>query len=177
MDMQTPEPISIRPIDMGLVMAAGDPGTFPRLMVVNTLQLLNESCAYEHKGRGDPGYDWLGFVLAIAQRSRRDLEIEGDLEDLVDYAAGWRKGVPVELAGQLFERWGFRRRDQALDMRPGDILLFEMPTAHAAVCLAAADGANPPRAGHAYWGRAPVQTWLGPWWAEHLHAAYEFAGA
>ena len=60
------------------------------------------------------------------------------------------------------------------DPRPGDVLLFRMhpdaPVQHAAI--ASADD----RMIHAYWGRAVVESWLGPWWRGRLAAAFSFPG-
>ncbi|MGZ8370594.1 MAG: peptidase P60 [Caulobacteraceae bacterium] len=62
--------------------------------------------------------------------------------------------------------------------RPGDVLLFRMaPDAavkHAAI-VSAADPTEPePRIIHAYWGRAVVESWLGPWWRRRLTHRFSF---
>lgn len=63
-------------------------------------------------------------------------------------------------------------------VRPGDVLLFRMsPGAcikHCAIVSAAAPGDPEPRIVHAYWGRAVVESWLGPWWRRRLAAAFAF---
>jgi NlpC/P60 family putative phage cell wall peptidase len=64
-------------------------------------------------------------------------------------------------------------------VRPGDVLLFRIsPTAaikHAAILSAAATAVDPhPRMIHAYWGRAVVESWLGPWWRRRLAAGFGF---
>jgi len=67
------------------------------------------------------------------------------------------------------------------DFQPGDVLLFRM-SAEAAVKHAAIVSAREPdepqaRIIHAYWGRACVESWLGPWWRRRLAAAFSFPGA
>lgn len=62
--------------------------------------------------------------------------------------------------------------------RPGDVLLFRMsPDAcvkHCAIVTAATPGEPEPRIVHAYWGRAVVESWLGPWWRRRLAYAFSF---
>lgn len=62
--------------------------------------------------------------------------------------------------------------------RPGDVLLFRMsPDACLKHCAILADGhpGDPePRMLHAYWGRAVVESWLGPWWRRRLAHAFSF---
>lgn len=64
------------------------------------------------------------------------------------------------------------------DARPGDVLLFRMsPDAclkHCAIVSARAPGDPEPRIVHAYWGRAVVESWLGPWWRRRLAHAFSF---
>lgn len=61
---------------------------------------------------------------------------------------------------------------------PGDVLLFRMsPDAcvkHCAIVSASRPGDPQPRIVHAYWGRAVVESWLGPWWRRRLAAAFSF---
>ena len=56
----------------------------------------------------------------------------------------------------------------------GDVLLFRMAPGcavkHCAI-LSDVDGAEP-RIIHAYWGRAVVESWVGPWWRRRLAAAF-----
>lgn len=63
-------------------------------------------------------------------------------------------------------------------VRAGDVLLFRMsPDAcvkHCAIVSAARPGDPEPRIIHAYWGRAVVESWLGPWWRRRLVAAFAF---
>jgi NlpC/P60 family putative phage cell wall peptidase len=65
--------------------------------------------------------------------------------------------------------------------RPGDVLLFRMspmsPVKHAALLTAAPTPVDPQRRMlHAYWGRAVVESWVGPWWARRLAFAFAFPG-
>jgi len=73
-------------------------------------------------------------------------------------AAARRRLVPVERA------------------RPGDVLLFRMsPEAAVKHCaILSADDGPEPRMIHAYWGRAVVESWVGPWWARRLAGAFGF---
>ena len=62
--------------------------------------------------------------------------------------------------------------------RPGDVLLFRInPEACLKHCAIVSDGrpGDPePRIIHAYWGRAVVESWLGPWWRRRLAHAFSF---
>ena len=61
---------------------------------------------------------------------------------------------------------------------PGDLVLFRMsPVAqikHCALVSAAATTRREARIIHAYWGRAVVESWLGPWWRRRLAARFSF---
>jgi NlpC/P60 family putative phage cell wall peptidase len=58
------------------------------------------------------------------------------------------------------------------DFQPGDVLLFRMSAGacvkHAAIVSA------PGKIIHAYWGRACVESWLGPWWRRRIAFAFSF---
>jgi NlpC/P60 family putative phage cell wall peptidase len=61
----------------------------------------------------------------------------------------------------------------------GDVLLFRMAEGavlkHAAIVSAAPHSEFVQmRMIHAYWGRACVESWLGPWWRRRLGAAFRF---
>lgn len=66
------------------------------------------------------------------------------------------------------------------DARPGDVLLFLMtPEAcvkHCAILSEARPGDPERRMIHAYWGRAVVESWIGPWWRRRLAHAFSFPG-
>jgi NlpC/P60 family putative phage cell wall peptidase len=59
---------------------------------------------------------------------------------------------------------------------PGDVLLFRMaPGACVKHCAIVSDVGGPrPKIVHAYWGRAAVESWLGPWWGARVAARFEF---
>lgn len=61
--------------------------------------------------------------------------------------------------------------------RPGDVLAFRMapdaPAKHCAI-LSRQRAGQGARMIHAYWGRACVESWLGPWWRSRLAAAFSF---
>jgi NlpC/P60 family putative phage cell wall peptidase len=76
-------------------------------------------------------------------------------EELLREAAGrWLSPIPREAAG------------------PGAVILFRMangaPVKHAAI-LSGAD-----RMIHAYWGRAVVESPMGPWWRARLACCFRF---
>lgn len=62
------------------------------------------------------------------------------------------------------------------DALPGDVLVFRMAAGaaakHCAVLSAAAEPGGEARVIHAYWGRAAVESWLGPWWRRRLVAGF-----
>ena len=65
------------------------------------------------------------------------------------------------------------------DLAPGDVVLLRMAPAaavkHAAIVAEAGGAGGPePRVVHAYWGRAAVESWLGPWWRRRLAARFQF---
>jgi NlpC/P60 family putative phage cell wall peptidase len=64
------------------------------------------------------------------------------------------------------------------DLLPGDLLLFRMSSLaqikHCALVSAAAAPKAEARIIHAYWGRAVVESWLGPWWRRRLAARFSF---
>ena len=61
---------------------------------------------------------------------------------------------------------------------PGDLLLFRMSQEaqikHCALVSAAAAPSAEAKIIHAYWGRAVVESWLGPWWRRRLAARFSF---
>ena len=84
------------------------------------------------------------------------------------YRLDWAELGAEETLLEAARRW-LRPTNQA---RPGDVLLFRMadgaPVKHAAIASAE------DRMIHAYWGRAVVESWIGPWWARRLVAAFSF---
>ncbi len=59
---------------------------------------------------------------------------------------------------------------------PGDVLVFRMAAGAAAkhCAILSEQGPAGARMIHAYWGRACVESWLGPWWRTRLVAAFSF---
>lgn len=58
----------------------------------------------------------------------------------------------------------------------GDVALFRMcPGAAVKHCAIISDVGGPEwRMIHAYWGRAVVESWMGPWWRRRLAAVFAF---
>ncbi len=125
---------------------------------------------YRHQAsvKGE-GADCLGLVRGVWR------EVVGEEpEALPPYRADW-----AEVGGEETLLHAARRRlaEVTLEMaRPGDVLLFRMsagcPVKHCAI-LSADDGPEW-RMIHAYWGRAVVESWMGPWWRRRLVAAFRW---
>jgi len=128
---------------------------------------------YRHQAsvRGQ-GADCLGLVRGVWREVvgsepetpppyRPDWAEVGGRETLLEAARRWLREIPLDRA------------------RAGDVILFRMspacPVKHCAV-LSATDGLEP-RMIHAYWGRAVVESWMGPWWRSRRAAAFMFPGA
>lgn len=134
---------------------------------------------YRHLGRGREdqhgGFDNVGFARASVMAATG----ERTLDDLAVYSPAWDadRGVKVEHAAELLTNWGFRELAEGEAWAPGDVLVFAMPNASMAVLT------RPPcerhdcwRIAHAYWGRAVVESWCGPWWCKRLAKAFRFVG-
>jgi len=123
---------------------------------------------YRHQAsvRGQ-GADCLGLVRGVWREVvgdepetlpayRPDWAEVGGEETLLGAARRWLVEIPVERAGL------------------GDVLLFRMasgsPVKHCAILSEV--GGPEPRVIHAYWGRAVVESWIGPWWRRRLVAAF-----
>jgi NlpC/P60 family putative phage cell wall peptidase len=93
------------------------------------------------------------------------------------YRPDWAETGAVETLLEAARRW--LAEVPLAELQPGDVLLFRMePGAlvkHCAI-LTALPTAHDPQARmiHAYWGRAVVESWLGPWWRRRLAAAFRF---
>jgi NlpC/P60 family putative phage cell wall peptidase len=128
---------------------------------------------YRHQAsvRGE-GADCLGLVRGVWREVvgpepetppayRPDWAETGGVETLLEAARRRLVEVPVEAMGV------------------GDVVLFRMsPEAMIKHCAIVSDMDGPePRMIHAYWGRAVVESWMGPWWRRRLAAVFRWPGA
>lgn len=118
------------------------------------------------------GCDCLGLVRGVWR------ELYGaEPESLPAYRPDW-----AETGGRETLLEGARRHLAEVtpaEMRPGDVLLFRMAAdalvKHAAILSALPTAQDSqPRMIHAYWGRAVVESWIGPWWARRLAFVFRF---
>jgi NlpC/P60 family putative phage cell wall peptidase len=118
------------------------------------------------------GCDCLGLVRGVWR------ELYGaEAEPMPAYRPDWAEVGGRETLLEAARRHLVEVRITAL--HPGDILLFRMtPGAvvkHAAILTALPTATDPqPRMIHAYWGRAVVESWIGPWWRRRLAFAFRF---
>lgn len=121
---------------------------------------------YQHQASlKGAGCDCLGLVRGVWRAV-----VGPEPEAPPPYRPDWAEMGGEETLWGAAERW----------LRPveageaGDVLLFRMtpgaPVKHAAVL------SGPDRMIHAYWGRAVVESALGPWWRARLAAAFAFPG-
>lgn len=127
---------------------------------------------YRHQGSlKGVGCDCLGLVRGVWR------ELYGvEPEAPPPYRADWAETGAVETLLGAAQR---HLTPIPLDaLAPGDVLLFRMsPEAcvkHCAIVSQGRPGDPQPRIVHAYWGRAVVESWLGPWWRRRLTAAFSF---
>ena len=115
------------------------------------------------------GADCLGLVRGVWR------EVVGEEPEAVRaYAADWAEVGGEETLLAAAGRW--LEAVPVEEMRVGDVLLFRMAE-RAAVkhCAILSDPGGPePRMIHAYWGRAVVESWMGPWWRRRLAAVFRF---
>ena len=115
------------------------------------------------------GADCLGLVRGVWR------EVVGEEPEAVPaYAADW-----AEVGGEETLLAAARRWLEAVpveEMQVGDVLLFRMAEGAAVKhCAILSDPGGPePRMIHAYWGRAVVESWMGPWWRRRLAAVFRF---
>lgn len=127
---------------------------------------------YRHQASvQDVGADCLGLVRGV----RRALG--GPDETPPPYRPDWAEISPGE---PLLEALRTRLVEIAPEAaRPGDVLVFRMAEGaaakHCAILSGAAEGDGEAKIIHAYWGRAVVESWLGPWWRRRLAAAFTWA--
>ncbi len=127
---------------------------------------------YRHQAsvRGE-GADCLGLVRGVWREG-----VGSEPEVPPPYQPDWAEVGGEETLLAAARRWLVER--PVAEMRPGDVLLFRMaegaPVKHCAI-LSAVDGPEPKMI-HAYWGRAVVESWMGPWWMRRLAAVFAWPG-
>lgn len=118
------------------------------------------------------GADCLGLVRGVWR------EVVGrEPEILPPYSPDWAEVGGDETLLHAARRWLVEI--EAAAALPGDVLLFRMspgaPIKHCAIL--SVDGSPEPRIIHAYWSRAVVESWMGPWWRSRLAAAFTWPAA
>ena len=113
------------------------------------------------------GADCLGLVRGVWRETAGD-----EPEEIPAYQPDWAEVGGEETLLGAARRWLVEK--PAGQMRPGDVLLFRMaegaPMKHCAILSAL--GRPEPRMIHAYWGRAVVESWIGPWWMRRLAGVF-----
>lgn len=117
------------------------------------------------------GCDCLGLVRGV-WRELYGTEPEAPPPYRADWAESGAGETLLAAAGRHLTPVGLD------DFRAGDVLLFRMSTEaavkHAAIVSAREADEPQARIIHAYWGRACVESWLGPWWRRRLACAFSF---
>lgn len=125
---------------------------------------------YRHQAsvKGE-GADCLGLVRGVWRE-----RLGAEPEPVPPYCPDWAEVGAAETLLDAAGRWMVQVPLSA--MRPGDVLLFRMSAGcavkHCGI-LSEVGGAEA-RLIHAYWGRAVVESWMGPWWRRRLVAAFRF---
>ena len=113
------------------------------------------------------GADCLGLVRGVWREV-----IGAEPETPPPYRPDWAEVGEVETLLEAARRWLIPKPVEAA--APGDVVLFRMtpeaPVKHCGV-ISAVDGPEW-RIIHAYWGRAVVESWKGPWWRRRLAAVF-----
>ncbi len=123
---------------------------------------------YRHQAslKGE-GADCLGLVRGVWRET-----LGAEPEATPAYQPDWAEVGAEETLLDAARRWLIEK--PVGEMRPGDVLLFRMaegaPAKHCAILTAM--GPPEPRMIHAYWGRAVVESWMGPWWMRRLTAVF-----
>lgn len=139
-----------------------------RLIVEAARGWLGTSYLHQASLKGQ-GADCLGLVRGVWR------EVVGDEPETPGaYSPDWAEVGTDERLLAAAGRWLVPVAvEQA---RAGDVALFRM-SAGAAVkhCAILSDVGEPEwRMIHAYWGRAVVESWMGPWWRRRLAAVFRF---
>jgi len=127
---------------------------------------------YRHQAsvKGE-GADCLGLVRGVWRETAGP-----EPQPTPAYQPDWAEVGGEETLLEAARRWLVEK--PAGEMRPGDVLLFRMAeeaaVKHCAI-LSDVDGPEP-RMIHAYWGRAVVESWMGPWWKRRLAAVFAWPG-
>lgn len=118
------------------------------------------------------GADCLGLVRGVWR------EVVGpEPEAPPAYSPDWAEVDGEERLLEAVKRWLVPVGSG--EPREGDILLFRMtPKAAIKHCAVLSDLQGPEwRMIHAYWGRAVVETWMGPWWRKRLAGVFRLPDA
>ncbi len=113
------------------------------------------------------GADCLGLVRGVWRET-----VGGEPEETPAYQPDWAEVGGAETLLEAARRWLVEK--PIAEMQPGDVMMFRMiegaPVKHCAI-LSDVEGPEP-RIIHAYWGRAVVESWMGPWWKKRLAAVF-----
>lgn len=161
-------------IDYDLIERAGPPGTPGRTAVATALTILSQHPSYRHGSRGPHAFDWLGLVRATVEQTLVNcFNDAGAIADALGYGPlfGPQQGLAVSAFRMLALEWGLQEIPFE-HAKPGDVLLFGMPSAYAAMLLCDEPGfrhartawAPPPNTVGVIAGvecaRPPAQSWL-----------------
>jgi NlpC/P60 family putative phage cell wall peptidase len=123
---------------------------------------------YRHQAslKGE-GADCLGLLRGVW----REL-IGAEPEAVPPYRPDWAEVGGEETLLAAARRWLIEI--PAARAAVGDVLLFRMAPGCAVkhCAILSQVGGSEPRMIHAYWGRAVVESWMGPWWRGRLAAAF-----
>ena len=125
---------------------------------------------YRHQAsvKGE-GADCLGLVRGVWRQV-----VGEEPEEMPAYPPDWAEVGGAETLLAAARRWLVEK--PISKMTPGDVLLFRMAEGAAVKhCAILSDVGEPePRMVHADWGRAVVESWMGPWWMRRLAAVFAF---
>lgn len=131
-------------------------------------RLLVGHVPYQHAGRSHGGMDWLGLVQACCEAA-----LGHELPAPEDYDID---GLSIDAADLTFTLWGFDPIPLA-QAQAGDVILFSLPGAHAAVLTEGTVDDRAATVAHVFAGQGCVGTFLGDWWRERAVRAYRYSAA